>query len=261
MPLPQKSYFFVPEVAERWGATVSDIATYAHERLIQLCAMAINLHVQTGYYEHIDEDDYTYIPTGQDVLNGPQPIRAEDVWRILQDKIGSISSFSTAHPNSVLQVCEGVAPLRLTLNQLLITRDERDRFEREYELSVADSDSKQTSVFTHSSNYSEVTLRGERFSLGAAQACVIRELHAAYLRGEIWLNQQDLLQSCAKSTRLVDLFKSQPNWRDLFVLDGRGACRLSLPDQAPPKSRRVAFRRAVSNRKAATFVQAVDKAS
>jgi hypothetical protein len=261
MPLPQKSYFFVPEVAERWGATVSDIATYAHEGLIQLCAMAVNLHVQTGYYEHIEEDDYTYIPTGQDVLNGPQPVRADDVWRILQDKIGSISTFATAHQNGVLQLCEGVAPLRLTLHQLLITRDERNRFECEYGLSVSETDSKQAPVFTHSSNYSEVTLRGERFSLGPSQACVMRELHAAYLRGELWLNQQDLLRSCARSTRLVDLFKSQPNWRDLFVLDGRGACRLNLPDQAPPKSRRVAFRRAVSNRNAATCVEAVDKAS
>jgi hypothetical protein len=248
MPLPQKRYFFVPEVAERWGATTSDIAFYAHERLIQLCVMTINLHVQTGYYEDLDEDGHSYIQTGPDVLNGPQPIRAEDVWPILQEKIGSISSFWTTDPKAVVHVDDGVAPLRLSLNQLLITREERDRFEREMNLIVAEPDAKQNEIFAHSPNYSEVTLRGERFSLGASQACVIRELHAAHLRGEAWLNQLDLLQSIGKSTRLVDLFKSKPNWRSLFQLDGRGGCRLNLPEQEPPKSRRTAFRRAVNER-------------
>jgi hypothetical protein len=252
MPLPQKSYFFVPEVAERWSATVGDIASFAHEGLIRLYAMAINLHVNTGYYEHIDEGDFRFIPTGGEILNGPQPIRAEDVWPILQDKIGSISRFWSADENVVVQFDDSTAVLRLSLHQLLITREERDRFENEYGLAVAEPDNKQSDIFTHSPSYSEVSLRGERFGLGAAQSGIIRELHAAYLRGEPWQNQQNLLEKYAKSTRLVDLFKSKPNWRLLFQLDGRGACRLNLPDQAPPKSRRSAFRRAVNNHKLAS---------
>ena len=223
--------------------------------------MATNLRVETGHYEEVSDADTCFVPTGESILNGPQAVLASDVWSILQDKIGSISRFRGEREQDVIQIAEGIPALRLSVHQLLITREERDRFEAECELSIADTGNKQPPIFTHNSSYSEVTLRGERFTFGAAQAGVIRELHAAYLRGEVWLNQREMLTRCAQSTRLVDLFKSKPNWRSLVEFDQRGSCRLNLPEQQPPRNRRAAFRRAVSHRKATSIIEAVDKAS
>jgi hypothetical protein len=260
MPLPQKNYFFVPEVADRWGASTEDIGYFAFDGKIRLCAMVINLHVRIGYYEESEQDGSFFVPTDYTVLNGPQVILPEDIWPLLKDRISTITRFWKPDGGGVIEVDEGVAPLRLSLHQLLITRDERDRFEKQHDLSVTETENKQRILFTHNPTYSEVNMNGERYRFGAAQASVIRELHAAYQRGEMWLNQQSLLEGCAKSTRLVDLFKSQPNWRSLFVFDGRGSCRLNLPEQSPSKTRQRAFRRAVRGIRLVDRNEAVDSA-
>jgi hypothetical protein len=253
MPLPQKSYFFLPEIADRWGTTVRDIATYAHEGLIELSAMAINLRVETAMVVDYEDRGRQFADTGPRCLNGPQPLFPCDVWSVLQDGIGTITSFRMTDPEGRADLAEGISPLRLTLHQLLVTRGERDRFERTYDLRISAAPEQQTSaVFIHSPDFSEVILRGERFRLGPAQASVVRELHAAFERGQPWLNHQVLLQSCAKSARLVDLFKSQANWRSLIVLDRRGSCRLNVPDHEPPKNRQRAFRRALAVANAAS---------
>lgn len=249
MPLPPKPYFFLPEVAERWGATVVDLATYAHEGLIELCVMALSVPVAVGGLEG-DENGWDRVPVSEEVRNGPQPLIPADIWPVIQNRVGTITRFKHREAHWFAEIVEGVEPIKVSLQQLLVTREERDRFEREYELQVIEPEPRvRPEPFAHSPDYSDVQLLGQRFALGPLQARVVRELHEASFEAEPWLRNEDLLERCgARSSRLVDLFKAKPAWRELILLDGKGRCRLNLPDRTPSKARQRAFRRAVQTR-------------
>jgi hypothetical protein len=205
MPLPPRRYFFLPDVARRWGTTALDLATYAHEGLLELCVMTAATQVRFGWIDG-EPEDCGHVPGGTRVLSGPQPLRSADLWPIIANRVGTIDHFKAPETNGYVALLEDAEPIRVTLHQLLVTREERDRFEQEYGLApVDDPPPKANGAFAHAANYSDVTLLGRRHVLGPLQASIVRELHAASLRGEDWMSHQELLRACgAKSTRIVD---------------------------------------------------------
>jgi hypothetical protein len=171
----------------------------------------------------------------------------QDLWPLIQNRVGTITRFKPPEPNGYEVLAEGVEPIKVTLSQLLVLREERDRFETEYDLKVTSVSPFATDQgFEHNADYSEVSLRGRRFVLGPLQASIVRELHMASISLEPWVKHESLLEDCrSRSKRLVDVFKSQEHWRDLIHLDRKGYCRLNLPDRTPSQARQRAFRRAV----------------
>lgn len=62
------------------------------------------------------------------------------------------------------------------------------------------------------------------------QATVVRSLHEAMIAGRPWLFGKTLLkQASSTSTRLRDIFRTQPAWKMLIKSDGRGYYCLNLP--------------------------------
>jgi hypothetical protein len=52
-------------------------------------------------------------------------------------------------------------------------------------------------------------------------------LHAAAEAGQPWQNGKALLTTAgSRSLKMVDVFKSKPEWRELIQSDGRGNYRL-----------------------------------
>ena len=247
MALPARRYFTLSEIADRWGTTVTDLGTYAVEGLLQLCVMALAKRVSIAVAVEA-HDAGPPEELREEVLNGPQPILAVDVWPIVQNRVGAITRFKPPRPDHDIELAPGVEPIKVTLSQLLMTRDERNRVEAEYDIAVREAGPvRATPGFEHNADYSEVSVGRRRYKLGRLQAKVVQELHQASLNGEPWLKNEELLSACgAKSARLVDLFKNQPEWRELVRQDNKGSCRLNLADRAPSQARQSAFRRAVT---------------
>jgi len=245
MALPPKPYFFLPEVAERWGATTVDLAVYAHQGLLELCVMVVGKFVEAGTYDFGER-----LPVRRDFRTGPQPLLTADIWPLVQNRSGTVLQFRPPADMDYARLAADEEPIRVTLQQLLVTREERDRFESVHQLKPMELEARfREDAFTFSSDFSEVHLLGKRYVLGEKQAAVIRLLYEASLAGEPWVRHDGVLHaSGCGSARLVDLFKHQPDWRELIELDGRGSCRLRLPDRTPSKSRQRAFRRAMMNR-------------
>ena len=260
MPLPPRNYFFLPEVAERWGITTIELATYAHDGLLELCAMAVSRMAATGVIEGSPED-WSPVQTDRQLLNGPQPLLTADLWPIIENRVGTIARFKSRVPSGYVALVEGEEPVRVALNQLLVLREEQERIEALYQIKVVERTPQAAgfSDFAHAPDYGRVTLAGRSFILGPTQASIVRELHAASLRGEPWLHHQELLQRAgSRSVRLVDVFKSQKDWRTLIAVDGRGRCKLNVAARPPSKSRRQAFRRAITMQKPPIRNEVVD---
>ena len=248
MGLPPKSYFHLTELAECWDAPMPDLACYTLDGLLQIAVMTVGVCVDTGVFASTDRG-LVRIPQCEKVLHGPQPVVSSDLWPVFRTGSGPISRFKPQTPDGYMDLAQGVDPLVITLQDLLVTRSERERFEIAHglvEKLSADTatDAAPTAVFIHREDYAEVVLNGEIFRLGPLQASVVRELHAAMQTANPWRSGKELLaDSKAHKLRIVDVFKAKPNWRTLIASDGRGYYRLNLPDRPAARRAHRAYRR------------------
>ena len=238
VPLPQKNWFKIHEIAARWSVPLSDIEAYALDEMLQLCVYVARLPAESGILEASSEGRF---PVTEDlpILNGPQPLRQESLLTIFRDGQAHVRAFRTANSYTYLHVAERAQPVVVRLDDLIMTRQERDRFEREHGfLSTAGS-------AWHNENYTSVRVDGTWHSLGPKQAMVIKFLKDASESPEPWCDGKHLLSEVGSSLlRMVDLFKRKPVWRRLITADGKGRYRLSTEFATPQSQKIRLFRRA-----------------
>jgi hypothetical protein len=118
---------------------------------------------------------------------------------------------------------------------LILTREERDRFEREHAVATGAGE---PSDIWHNDDFTRVRVANEWHSFGPKQAAVLRLLKAASEGGNPWLDGKRLLEEADAATmRLIDLFKRKPAWRQLVQADGKGRYRLNNLLLSPERQR------------------------
>jgi len=242
MPLPEKRWFRISDVAKRWEIPLSDVEDYALDELLQLFVFVVDLQAEAGICER---DDHTYhhlILEDMPILNGPQPLCRGSLLEIFRDGRAEVRSFRTGRPGGYLRVASHVPALIVRRDDLIVTRKERDRFER---LHGGGADTNQTpSDAWHSDDFTQVRVDSEWHSFGPKQAAVLRLLKAAAETDSPWRDGKRLLDDAGATTmRLIDLFKRKPAWRRLVLPDGKGRYRLSADFLSPERRRIRLFRK------------------
>ena len=233
MPLPQKRWFRVAEVAERWHVTPGDIEDYALDELLELSVLVDRLPAEEGTME--PHDQAGYLPVLQDLplLNGPQPLLRSSLLAAFRTGQAEVHAFRSRLCGGYLRLLRDVPPVPVRREDLIVTREERDRFEAEHGLAITPEPAlPREPVLSQEGDFHVLHVRGETWRLGPIQASVIRGLYEAWLDGNPWVPGKTLLaRAGASSMRMRDLFKAHPGWRILVVSDGRGHYRLNLPVQ------------------------------
>jgi hypothetical protein len=106
------------------------------------------------------------------------------------------------------------------------------RFEQEFGIvhsSDEPAEPPPTRQMQHTADFSEVVIGGRAFRFRGVQAAILRHLHNSAGEGKPWVAGKQLLRDAGShSTRLLDVFKRHPDWRDLIESDGCGAYRLKI---------------------------------
>jgi hypothetical protein len=122
MALPEKEWFTLEEIAQRWGCSVEDLWHYAIAGLLQMSALSLDLTKQHG-----DTNVAIYGVSLTCVLAVFQFGTYEE-W----DGFTSTTLADQTVPEIPLNFS-----LTVTKQSLVIARAERDRFEQEYRISAA----------------------------------------------------------------------------------------------------------------------------
>ncbi len=131
MPLPQKRWFRLAEVAKRWSMAVSDLEDYALDEMLQLAVFVVDLPAEMGSWEGNGQRECFSV---QDlpILNGPQALLRSSLLAIFRDGQAEVRAFRYQQPNTYLHIRSDVAAIVVRRDDLIVTREERDRFEREH---------------------------------------------------------------------------------------------------------------------------------
>lgn len=233
MRLMTKDYFTFGELVAQWNMHKEDAAYLAENGHIQISVRVFGLLVEYGLIEPHDQVGSISCPTHQERIDGLLDLCPRDVHRILKYGEAEVAAFRTPDHEYCRIAREGVT-LLVTVKELLVRSGERARVEAAH-LSAPDQAGPEF-AFEHSDEYRSIVIDGVKFELGYFQAQIVKVLHQAWLDGDPWRHGPSLLTAVgAGSPRLVDLFKSQPEWRRLIHSDGRGRYRLELPDRPSPR--------------------------
>jgi len=242
VPLPQKRWFRIAELAQRWGVTVTDIEDYALDERIEVCVLVADLPAESGWWED-DCGRCFRVPSEYLILNGPQPLSRSSLLEIFRCGQAEVAGFRTSPAGSYLDIQTHVGAITVRREDLIVTREERDRFEREHRL-IDGSREPALDGVEHSADFSRVHIAGEWHSFGPRQSAVLRHLKSAGESDHPWVSGKTLLaDSGAATMRLIDLFKRKPVWRQIIIADGKGCYRLNPQLLSPEKRRIRMFRR------------------
>ena len=223
----EKSYFMLPEILERWQITEADLIYLAENDKLRLSVRVFGVRMEFGDLEEDDRGEPFQLPWEHTRYSGLLDLHARDVFQLF--RCGEVLSRAFGRRRPTTQRPGAMRkPVLVMIGDLLLRRDERDRFEIETGFSPGGQPMEEA-TFIHSADYLEVRCNGCRFKLGPIQAEVVRALHEAAKAGEPWQNGKAILSRAgSRSLRMADVFKSQKDWRHLIRSDGRGGYRLNL---------------------------------
>jgi hypothetical protein len=231
MSLPQKEYFALTEVEHRWRMRRLDTAYFAENGRVEISIRTHELDVVSGTAAH-PKAQWGRSTERTWRHDGLLPLRPGDLSAILRRGHYLVSEFK-AEPGRFLSLCPPSTPIRIEPVDLLITDAEVLRFEQEFGPFAQSANSPEHPAkreMQHTADFSEVIIAGRAFRFRGVQAAIVRLLHESAGAGKPWVSGKQLLREAGShSTRLLDVFKRHPDWRDLVESDGCGAYRLKLP--------------------------------
>ncbi len=217
-----KTYFTLREVQTRWDSDDDDMQYFILNDLLEVCVWTMGLEVAS--------------PDGSETLqlDGVQTLLGKDLWPVLRTGVSPVKRFRQGDGEVVRK--DEASPFLVRMDDLLVTREERNRFERENgfalepELAAKPDLFDPLATFTHDATYAHVTLANTAFKLGAIQANVVKQLHEAAKAGKPWVHQSVLLSNALSgSEKVAELFADKARVAALFERDGKGHYRLKLP--------------------------------
>lgn len=134
MPLPQKQYYSLQEIADRWGIPFKDVCDYALEEMFEVHAWIGKINVEIGSYEETAEGEPFRIPTRCSWYNGYAIVRALDLREIFRQGSCAVQSFLVAEDkDSYLDITDEKDYI-IEVRDLMVSKCARDKVEKEYKL-------------------------------------------------------------------------------------------------------------------------------
>ena len=181
-----------------------------------------------GVYEEGADGEWFTVPQERRRFTGFQDLQERDVFRVLRQGQVEVAHFH-APGKGYCYLIEPTRTVSICRDDLLVRREERDRVESQHALVRKASASPS---LQQANDYREVRTAGLLFNLGPVQARVVKRLHEATSSSDPWCEGKLILAGAgSSSTRMADVFKSQPHWRRLIDSDGRGRYRLRVPQR------------------------------
>ena len=222
----EKAYYSLEEIEAHWQMPRRDLVYLAENGLLKVSVRLYGVRIERGSYEEVQAGEWCRVPEEQASFQGLQDLLARDVYRLFHEGQITVDQFDAPDQQycHVLYPEDGIAIKR---DELVVSREERDRAAVKHGLGGVQRASQP--VFVQKNNFADVTLEGQRYTLGPMQAEVIRILYEAAATDFPWLyGQKVLAEAGSKCTRISDLFKTQPGWRKLIQSDKRGKYRLNV---------------------------------
>ncbi len=243
MPLPKKKYHTLHDLANRWKVSFNDIKYYVEHNELSVCCWLD----YRKYMRFICSEEDNKITCEYSRFEGYVGLGASNCRKIFKYKKYKIINFIDLIDK---KFCYTVMPnskdIILSIDDMVITDEERTRFEKENDLESESypispckaeiigklnnqSDEYKTrsrGLYLNTKKY-QYLYNGTPFTLGPIQANIVKQLAEVHSSKSPWVNSKKLLKdSGSNAVRIRDVFKTHSLWSEIIDSDRRGNYRL-----------------------------------
>ena len=222
MPLPEKEYFALEEIEERWNIRRLDTVYYAENGLLEIAMRVVGVVIETGIIETEPNGRWFRLLEDHTRYSGLLTLRACDLAVLLRRGSMTVRCFRAGEQRygDIAEPEGGIEPRTC---DLVVTRAERDRFEHAHDLTetVHTNGFPTRPVFSavecsDDGSWIKVCSREYLFS-GLLQKTAIRRLYEASQDGSPRLGMQALLEEIeSRSRHISQVFSgADPRWREI----------------------------------------------
>lgn len=223
MPLPEKEYFALEEIEERWNIRRLDTVYYAENGLLEIAMRVVGVVIETGIIETEPDGRWFRLPEERRRCSGLLTLRACDIAILLRRGSMTIQCFQAgaAGYGDIVAPEDG---LEVHACDLVVTRAERDRLEHAHNLAETvrtngSSAGSLLSMIECSGDGSWIKVCSREYLFpGLLQKTAVRRLYDALQDGSSKLPMQALLEEIeSRSRHISQVFSgADPKWRDII---------------------------------------------
>jgi hypothetical protein len=224
MPLPEKEYFALEEIEERWGIRRLDTIYYAENGLLEIAMRVVGVTIETGLIEPEADGSCYKVPEDYRRYSGLLTLCSCDLALLLRRGSATIHGFDPGD-HRYGDIVAPRAGIEVRACDLVVTRAERDRFEQAHGIVdyVASNGSGMIPApppVDCSDDGGWIKVHGREYQFfGLLQKMAIRRLYEAWESGMTRLNMQSLLEDIdSRSRHISQVFgNGNPHWREIVA--------------------------------------------
>jgi len=196
--LIDKAYFTLEEIEERWSLPRRDIAYLAENGLLRLSVRAFCVRIEHAYMEQTLEGEWCDVPYNHTNHSGLLDLLESDAFELFRDGCTTVTCFY--HPGEIIRLIGHTPILEVSISDIVVRREERDRVEAEHRLVPSKATDPVSLGILIAADGRSVQIGDEVIPLGPVQAEVVRRLRAASDSGTPWQDGKALLRDAGATT-------------------------------------------------------------
>jgi hypothetical protein len=213
-----RAYHDLAWLAQVWNVRLADIAYLGENDLLRLSIRVFDEPIRRCRSSASKKT----LPQPR-TFSGLLGVRSSDVFAIFRDGDAFIDLLIDTQGDPVRLL----TPQFVLIGDLVVNEAERQRFERLHPNLMRDRVSEDS--------FRCFSWEGRSYSFTSLQARFLHRLHDAGLTAQPWLNGKSLLAEIGSAlVKPGDLFRRNPQWRDIVDHDQRGNYRLQPSFMAHP---------------------------
>lgn len=244
MPLPERQYFSLCNLASRWGVKKDDIKYYVeHGELLACCWL--DMREVMRYLPQKERCSITCEYVNYEGYVGLKPCDCRKIFRCGKYKI--VNFIDLEQEGFEIALTPHSRDALIHLKEIVVSKAERSRFEKQHGLHVSKAsqrpcraqmigkidhrglppaDAGKSDLYINTRNQ-ECYYKGELIQFGPIQSNIIQQLAEAHSSATPWLDGKRLLHNAgSQGMRMRDLFKTQPLWQEVVQSNKRGKYRI-----------------------------------
>ena len=228
MHLPERVSYTLEEVQTRWQVGQEDIRRW-------LVHGALSAHIWLpvmSVFRLSEQCSGNIRKQGKELCHweGFVSLSRHSCYRLFRKQRIYLREFICAEHDDQYCLPDTADDVPVTLNDLVVLRSERIRFETTHRVGnarIAQVNDGSRPAGCFDTSFKMLHYAGRSYPFGDIQSSVLRLLHEAALSDEPWCSGKRLLINAgARSFTLSNLFKRKPVWREIILSDGRGRYRM-----------------------------------
>jgi hypothetical protein len=132
MPKPERDYFPLHELGERWQMTFEEMRYYGEHGTLQMLTWLGDVTVKVYRLKKTEDGDMVPVANGIRDHREYAIVEPYELRKIFRENASETSKFVDLHTSELLKL--HLCRYKVSVDDLMISKAERDRFEREHEI-------------------------------------------------------------------------------------------------------------------------------